>query len=124
MQPRPACLLGLQTRGLPLLLMLLFLLLLLWRCCCCGVCVVPVWCLCLALFSEEAFELDGPSGMLAYLQQLLEERGHAVICVAEGAGQNLMYPSEQQGEPREQELRAGRGRGWVCVLDMDTPLSL
>ena len=30
--------------------------------------------------------------MLSYLQQLLEERGHAVICVAEGAGQNLMYP--------------------------------
>jgi hypothetical protein len=32
--------------------------------------------------------------MLSYLQQLLEERGHAVICVAEGAGQNLMYPGK------------------------------
>lgn len=42
--------------------------------------------------AEEPFELDGPSGMLAYLQQLLDERGHAVICVSEGAGQNLLYP--------------------------------
>jgi hypothetical protein len=56
----------------------------------CMVCCV----LCCAVSqpAEEPFELDGPCGVLAYLQNLLDERGHAVICVSEGAGQNLMYP--------------------------------
>jgi hypothetical protein len=35
--------------------------------------------------------------MIAYLQQLLEEKGHAVICVSEGAGQNLLYPGVRVG---------------------------
>lgn len=42
--------------------------------------------------AEEPFELEGPSGVIAYLQGLLEQKGHAVICVSEGAGQNLLYP--------------------------------
>jgi hypothetical protein len=62
--------------GLLLLLLLLLLLRLLLFC--------PV--------AEEPFELEGPSGVIAYLQGLLEQKGHAVICVSEGAGQNLLYP--------------------------------
>lgn len=53
----------------------------------------------ICLIPEEPFELDGPSGMLAYLQQLLDERGHAVICVSEGAGQNLLYPGGVEAIP-------------------------
>lgn len=44
------------------------------------------------LIPEDSFELDGPAGLLQYIQQLLERQGHVVICVAEGAGQDLLYP--------------------------------
>jgi hypothetical protein len=49
----------------------------------------------ICLIPEERFELDGPCGVLAYLKDLLERNGHAVICVAEGAGQDLMHPGGQ-----------------------------
>jgi 6-phosphofructokinase 1 len=41
------------------------------------------------LIPELPFELDGPKGLLAYLKKRILERGHAVIVVAEGAGQDL-----------------------------------
>jgi len=42
------------------------------------------------LIPEVNFTLDGPEGMLQHIQYLLETKGRAVICVAEGAGQSLM----------------------------------
>jgi len=33
------------------------------------------------------FTLAGENGMFAYLDKVLCEKGHAVVCVAEGAGQ-------------------------------------
>jgi 6-phosphofructokinase 1 len=39
------------------------------------------------LIPEVPFKLDGPTGLLAYLESVLEAKGHAVVCVAEGAGQ-------------------------------------
>ena len=39
------------------------------------------------LIPEVTFSLDGSHGLMAYLQRLLAEKGHCVICVAEGAGQ-------------------------------------
>ena len=39
------------------------------------------------LIPEVDFDLEGPEGLLACLTQRLENRGHAVIVVAEGAGQ-------------------------------------
>jgi 6-phosphofructokinase 1 len=42
------------------------------------------------LIPELAFPLDGPHGLLARLQRRLDARGHAVIVVAEGAGQRLI----------------------------------
>ena len=42
------------------------------------------------LIPEVAFELQGENGLLAHLQRRLEARHHAVILVAEGAGQDLM----------------------------------
>jgi 6-phosphofructokinase 1 len=38
---------------------------------------------------EVPFELGGADGLLAYLGKVLEDRGHAVVCVAEGAYQEL-----------------------------------
>jgi 6-phosphofructokinase 1 len=45
------------------------------------------------LIPEVPFTLDG---FLAALQQRLERRGHAVIVVAEGAGQDLMASSQER----------------------------
>jgi len=43
-----------------------------------------------ALVPEVPFDLDGPEGFLAALELRLRRRGHAVIAVAEGAGQDLL----------------------------------
>jgi 6-phosphofructokinase 1 len=42
------------------------------------------------LIPEVPFELEGPNGLLSLLERRLAARGHAVIAVAEGAGQNLL----------------------------------
>jgi len=42
------------------------------------------------LIPEQDFELDGDLGLLAVLQRRLQRKQHAVIVVAEGAGQHLM----------------------------------
>ncbi|MBW2109339.1 MAG: ATP-dependent 6-phosphofructokinase [Deltaproteobacteria bacterium] len=41
------------------------------------------------LIPESDFDLDGPRGLLAALEERLTTRGHAVIVVAEGAGQKF-----------------------------------
>jgi 6-phosphofructokinase 1 len=48
------------------------------------------------LVPEVPFELDGPEGFLAVLEERLEERGHAVIVLAEGAGQHLFEEAESR----------------------------
>ncbi|GLI70773.1 hypothetical protein VaNZ11_015806, partial [Volvox africanus] len=42
------------------------------------------------LIPEVSFTMDGPHGLLSYLGTVLERKGHAVVCVAEGAGQELI----------------------------------
>lgn len=44
----------------------------------------------ICLIPEVPFELHGPHGVLKHLKYLLETKGSAVICVAEGAGQNFL----------------------------------
>jgi 6-phosphofructokinase 1 len=48
------------------------------------------------LIPEVPFALDGPGGLLAHLAQRVRDRDHAVIVVAEGAGQDLV-PAEEAG---------------------------
>jgi len=47
------------------------------------------------LVPEDPFQLTGPNGLLPTLEARLRERGHAVIVVAEGAGQHLLKQSGQ-----------------------------
>jgi len=49
-----------------------------------------------ALIPEVPFALDGPNGFLAHLRERLRSRQHAVIVVAEGAGQDLLPSSEHR----------------------------
>ena len=48
------------------------------------------------LVPEFPFELEGENGLLYLLEQRLKKRDHAVIIVAEGAGQNLMGGAKQE----------------------------
>ncbi len=48
------------------------------------------------LVPEVPFQLEGECGLLSVLHRRLLERHHAVIVVAEGAGQHLMPPSEKR----------------------------
>lgn len=45
------------------------------------------------LIPENPFDLDGPNGFLSHLKRRILARHHAVILVAEGAGQHLMPPT-------------------------------
>ena len=43
------------------------------------------------LIPEVKFAMDGQKGLLAYLEHLLAQKGHATICMAEGAGQVIEH---------------------------------
>jgi 6-phosphofructokinase 1 len=47
------------------------------------------------LIPEVPFDLDGENGLLAHLEKRLPNRHHAVILVAEGAGQDLLQKSSE-----------------------------
>jgi len=42
------------------------------------------------LVPESKFDIEGKNGFLDHLELRLRKRGHAVVCVAEGAGQDLL----------------------------------
>ncbi|NLD64061.1 MAG: ATP-dependent 6-phosphofructokinase [Bacteroidales bacterium] len=48
------------------------------------------------LVPELPFDLDGPMGFLSVLRRRLEERHHAVVVVAEGAGQDLFEKENRE----------------------------
>lgn len=48
------------------------------------------------LVPEVPFKLEGPRGFLAALQERMIRRGHAVVALAEGAGQDLLAATGQQ----------------------------
>ncbi|MBN2509754.1 MAG: ATP-dependent 6-phosphofructokinase [Spirochaetales bacterium] len=60
------------------------------------------------LIPELDFDLEGSNGLFAHLKARLERRHHAVILVAEGAGQELMA--------REQELPDGTDKSGNKLL--------
>ncbi|MCA9523374.1 MAG: ATP-dependent 6-phosphofructokinase [Myxococcales bacterium] len=49
----------------------------------------------LVLIPEQLFDLEGRCGIFRYLEKRIEEKGHAVVVVAEGAGQEHFPPAEQ-----------------------------
>ncbi len=94
-----------------------------------NVCLVP----------EVRFELDGPYGLLKYLEERLKARGHAVLVVAEGCGkllasnfgrpETLTAPRDASGNLRfaAKELDIGsylKGRIEQYFADAHLPLTL
>jgi len=53
----------------------------------------------IALVPELEFDLDGPGGLLDLLETRIATRGHAVVVVAEGAGQHLLPRDEDNRDP-------------------------
>lgn len=51
------------------------------------------------MIPEVLFELEGEKGFLTALEARLNKRGHAVIVVAEGAGQELFQGEHQERDP-------------------------
>ncbi len=51
------------------------------------------------LVPEVRFTLDGPRGLLAYLEWRLVHRGHAVVVVAEGCGRMLVERDQSPRDP-------------------------
>ncbi|MEE8399534.1 MAG: ATP-dependent 6-phosphofructokinase [Desulfobacterales bacterium] len=50
------------------------------------------------LIPEVDFQLEGSKGFLAHLERRLEQRGHAVIIVAEGAGQKFFEEGKSEAD--------------------------
>ncbi len=51
------------------------------------------------LIPESDFDLEGPGGFLDALEKRLDARSHAVVVVAEGAGQKYVSGPEQERDP-------------------------
>ncbi|CAI5992325.1 unnamed protein product [Closterium sp. NIES-65] len=61
----------------------------------------------MALIPEVPFCLEGPNGVLQHLEYLLDRQGHAIICVAEGAGQDLVQGeggTDASGNPIQSDI--------------------
>lgn len=56
------------------------------------------------LIPEVPFDMDGPSGFLHCLEERLRKRHHAVIVVAEGAGQDLLKMEDGKDDSGNKKL--------------------
>uniref|UniRef100_A0A6V7QR47 Phosphofructokinase domain-containing protein n=1 Tax=Ananas comosus var. bracteatus TaxID=296719 RepID=A0A6V7QR47_ANACO len=52
------------------------------------------------LIPENDFYLEGQGGLFEFLDQTLKQNGHAVIVVAEGAGQDIIPRTDEQKQER------------------------
>jgi 6-phosphofructokinase 1 len=48
------------------------------------------------LIPEVPFALEGEKGLFSFMEKVLEQKGHMVICMAEGAGQELVDGGDHQ----------------------------
>jgi 6-phosphofructokinase 1 len=80
------------------------------------------------LVPEVPFELDGDDGFLHHLQQRVHKQGHAVVVVAEGAGQHLLPfdgARDASGNTRLADIgQLLRDRIVTCFVAADSELSL
>lgn len=54
------------------------------------------------LIPEMGFYLEGKGGLFEFLEQRLKDHGHAVLVVAEGAGQEIIPRNEAQKQERDE----------------------
>jgi len=61
-------------------------------------------CVNFCLIPEIPFDLEGKNGLYAHLRDRLGKKDHAVILIAEGAGQNLLKASNQKDQSGNKKL--------------------
>ncbi len=79
------------------------------------------------LIPEIPIKLDGPKGFMAALHRRITERRHAVVVVAEGAGQDLMGATEADGISNAKKLDIGvflKDRINEYFKEKNTPINL
>jgi 6-phosphofructokinase 1 len=79
------------------------------------------------LIPEIPIRLEGPKGFLATLHRRITERRHAVVVVAEGAGQDLMGAAEADGISNAKKLDIGvflKDRINEYFKEKNTPINL
>ena len=79
------------------------------------------------LIPEIPIKLDGPKGFMATLHRRITERRHAVVVVAEGAGQDLMGAVEADGISNAKKLDIGvflKDRINEYFKEKNTPINL
>ncbi len=79
------------------------------------------------LIPEIPIKLDGPKGFMATLHRRITERRHAVVVVAEGAGQDLMGATEADGISNAKKLDIGvflKDRINEYFKEKNTPINL
>jgi 6-phosphofructokinase 1 len=58
----------------------------------------------LCLVPEVSIQLEGEDGCLPFLMQRVSEQGHAVVVVAEGAGEDIMGMSQETDKGGNRKL--------------------
>jgi len=82
------------------------------------------------LIPEVPFDLEGPAGFLAALERRINERGHALVVVAEGAGQQHLdggqsASRDRSGNPRLRDIGSFlRERIEVHFGEIGVPIAL
>lgn len=64
------------------------------------------------LIPESLFYLEGKGGLFEYIEHCLEEQGHMVIVIAEGAGQELISKNTNQLDASGNKLHEDVG-SWI-----------
>lgn len=59
------------------------------------------------LIPESDFDLEGEQGFLAAMERRIEKRGHAVVVVAEGAGQKFFHKELEPGRDPSGNIKLG-----------------
>ncbi|RYG53126.1 hypothetical protein EON66_08985 [archaeon] len=63
----------------------------------------------LCLIPEIPIVTEGPTSIFAHLKRVLQRKGHAVVVVAEGAGEELLTADKlKRGEPIEVDAGGNR----------------
>jgi 6-phosphofructokinase len=82
---------------------------------------VPAGVVDVCLIPEVKFDLQGDRGLLKFVQGLLDEKGHCVVCIAEGAGQVCASPVDLPGPASGLQSRsppAGNSRASAARLTL------
>jgi 6-phosphofructokinase 1 len=66
----------------------------------------------ICLIPEVPFKLEGRKGIFSYIERVLAKKGHCVICVAEGAGQDILATGENETDPSGNPILKDAGK-WL-----------